>query len=125
MFVAGDCLGTTLNNHKSSTYALGGKGPGGLSAAATKRPPIHFNNNLGTSTWAGTAGGGAGAGVGNIGTGEKNILKGSTGTKNCRNCQDDKKGFYIHIMSHDFVHCLLIKVFVYVIAARNLGLPIF
>jgi hypothetical protein len=28
-------------------------------------------------------------------------------------------------MSHDFVHCLLIKVFVYVIAARNLGLPIF
>ncbi|XP_023727745.1 uncharacterized protein LOC111875610, partial [Cryptotermes secundus] len=87
-----DSLGTTLNNHKPSTYSPGDKGPGGLGATATKRPPIHFNNNLGTSTWAGTTGGGAGAGVGSIGTGEKNILKGNSGAKNCRNCQDDKKG---------------------------------
>jgi hypothetical protein len=98
-------VGTTLNNHKPSTYSPGDKVSGGLGAAATKRPPIHFNNNLGTSTWASTAG----AGVGSIGTGEKNVLKGSTGAKNCRNCHDDKKGFFfIHTMSHDYIQSQLI-----------------
>ena len=68
-------------------YTPGGKGPGGLGGVATKRPPIHINNNLGTSTWTGTGSAGGGTGVGSIGTGEKNILKGNSGAKNCRNCQ--------------------------------------
>lgn len=89
MFDLDDSLGTTLNNHKPPAYSPGGKGPGGLGGVATKRPAIHINNNLGTSTWGGTGGG---AGVGNIGTGEKNILKGSSGARNYRNCPDDKKG---------------------------------
>ncbi|KAJ4439654.1 hypothetical protein ANN_07782 [Periplaneta americana] len=88
-----DSLGTTLNNHKPTVYSPGGKGPGGLGGAATKRPPIHINNNLGTSTWGGSGNsGGGGAVAGSAGTGEKNILKGNGGAKNCRNCPEDKKG---------------------------------
>lgn len=92
MFDLDDSLGTTLNNHKPPTYSAGGKGPGGLGGVATKRPPIHINNNLGTCTWGGTGGGIGGSGVASSGTGEKNILKGSSGARNCRNCPDDKKG---------------------------------
>ncbi|KDR16318.1 DnaJ-like protein subfamily C member 14, partial [Zootermopsis nevadensis] len=58
----------------------------------TKRPPIHINNNLGTSTWGGAGTAAGGTGVGSIGTEEKNILKGSGGARICRNCPDDKKG---------------------------------
>ena len=94
MFDSDDAQGATLNNHKPSVYTPGGKGPGGLGGVATKRPPIHINNNLGTSTWSGSGSAGGGTGVGSIGTGEKNILKGNSGAKNCRNCQDDKKGLY-------------------------------
>ncbi|KAJ9594717.1 hypothetical protein L9F63_013991, partial [Diploptera punctata] len=73
---------TTLNNHKSA-YPPTGKGPGGLGGPSTKRPPIHINNNLGTSTWNSGKG---------TGTGEKNITKGNGGVKNCRNFPEEKKG---------------------------------
>ncbi|PSN45524.1 hypothetical protein C0J52_13176 [Blattella germanica] len=78
-----DLFETTLNNHKPSPYPSCGKGACGLGGPSTKRPPIHINNNLGTSTW------GSGRGAG---TGEKNILKGSSSTKNCRPCPEDRKG---------------------------------
>jgi hypothetical protein len=88
LFDLDDSLGTTLNNHKLSACFPSGKCIGGLGGAATKRPPIHINNNLGTSTWGGT-------GCSGGDTGEKNILKGNSGAKNCRNCPDDKKGLFV------------------------------
>ena len=70
-----------LNNHKPP-YSPGGKGTDGLGATSTKRPAIHINNNLGTSTWSN----GKDAAVG-----EKNVVK---GVKNCRNTPEDRKGKY-------------------------------
>ncbi|CAG2065026.1 unnamed protein product, partial [Timema podura] len=68
---------STLNNHKVPAHGGGTKGPS-TGGPATKRPPIHINNNLGSTPWEGTA--------------EKNVVL--KGAKNCKSTVtvEEKKG---------------------------------
>nr|CAD7571875.1 unnamed protein product [Timema californicum] len=68
---------STLNNHKVPAHGGGTKGPS-TGGPAAKRPPIHINNNLGSTPWEGTA--------------EKNVVL--KGAKNCKSAVtvEEKKG---------------------------------
>nr|CAD7456229.1 unnamed protein product [Timema tahoe] len=68
---------STLNNHKVPAHGGGTKGPS-TGGPAAKRPPIHINNNLGSTPWEGTA--------------EKNVVL--KGAKNCKSTVtvEEKKG---------------------------------
>nr|CAD7195884.1 unnamed protein product [Timema douglasi] len=68
---------STLNNHKVPAHGGGTKGPS-TGGQAAKRPPIHINNNLGSTPWEGTA--------------EKNVVL--KGAKNCKSAVtvEEKKG---------------------------------